>query len=63
MFPANYNASFETGTTNGSMNIGFPIKYSGRNHGVVRTQVGKGGPPIRAITTNGAVSVSVDHGD
>ena len=63
VFPASYNAQLETGTTNGSVNVAFPGGYSGRNHGHFRGQVGKGGPPIRVVTTNGAVNISTDPGD
>lgn len=55
--PENYSARLETGTTNGGMNIGFPITVQGSFGRRLSTQLGSGGPTIRAITTNGGVSI------
>ena len=48
----------ETGTVNGGMSFGFPITVQGRLGSRVSTQLGSGGPLVRAITTNGGVRVS-----
>jgi len=56
--PRGYNARLETGTVNGGMNIGFPITVRGRIGRHVETQLGSGGPLIRATTTNGGVRIS-----
>ncbi|HXT14053.1 MAG TPA: DUF4097 family beta strand repeat-containing protein [Gemmatimonadaceae bacterium] len=56
--PANYSAQLETGTTNGHMNIDFPVTVQGALTRRLSTQIGGGGATIRAMTTNGGVSIS-----
>jgi DUF4097 and DUF4098 domain-containing protein YvlB len=58
LIPRGYNAQLETGTTNGGMNVDFPITVRGRIGRTIETQLGSGGPLIRAITTNGGVKIS-----
>jgi DUF4097 and DUF4098 domain-containing protein YvlB len=56
--PADYNSRIETGTTNGGLDVDFPVTLQGhidRKH--LTFDVGKGGPPVRAMTTNGGVEV------
>lgn len=55
--PDNYSARLETGTVNGGMDIGFPITVQGSLNRRLSTQLGSGGPTIRATTTNGGVSI------
>jgi len=57
--PQGYSAQLETGTTNGGLNIDFPITVQGnyRRGGHITTTLGAGGPKIRAITTNGGVTI------
>ena len=55
--PDSYSAQLETGTVNGPMTLGFPITVSGRLNRRISTTLGKGGPPIRAVTTNGPVTL------
>jgi DUF4097 and DUF4098 domain-containing protein YvlB len=56
--PEGYNAQLETGTTNGPMSIGFPIMVSGRGlEKRITSTLGDGGPPIRARTQNGPLSI------
>lgn len=56
--PEGYNARLETGTVNGGMNFDFPITVQGKfSRREISTNVGRGGPTIRATTTNGSVSV------
>jgi hypothetical protein len=55
--PSDYNAHLETGTTNGSVNIDFPVRVQGRLGRQLSTDLGSGGPTIRAVTTNGGVTV------
>ena len=55
--PSDYNAHLETGTTNGSVNIDFPVRVQGRLSRQLSTDLGSGGPTIRAMTTNGGVTV------
>jgi DUF4097 and DUF4098 domain-containing protein YvlB len=59
--PKNYAAHLETGTVNGPMNIDLPITVQGHiNLRRLSTDIGGGGPTIRAVTTNGPVSVERD---
>jgi hypothetical protein len=55
--PDGYNAELETGTVNGPVDVGFPVTVEGRIGGSggrrLHTTLGRGGPRIRAITTNG----------
>ncbi len=56
--PSDYRADLETGTVNGGFRIDFPIVIQGRiNRRRIRTELNGGGPLIRAVTTNGGVTV------
>lgn len=58
--PENYNARLVAGTSNGSLNVGFPITVQGRLGGRNReidTTLGSGGATIRVRTSNGSVNV------
>lgn len=55
--PRDYNAVLETGTVNGGMNIDFPVTLRGNIGRRITTTLGKGGPRVRAITTNGGVRI------
>jgi DUF4097 and DUF4098 domain-containing protein YvlB len=55
--PSNYSARLETGTVNGGMDVGFPITVQGSFGRRLTTQLGVGGATIRAVTTNGGVSI------
>jgi hypothetical protein len=55
--PRTYNARLETGTTNGGMNIDFPITVRGMIGKRIQTQLGSGGPMVRVVTMNGGVRV------
>jgi hypothetical protein len=57
IFPSNYSARLETGTVNGGMDINFPITVQGSIGRRLTTQLGNGGATIRAITTNGGVTI------
>lgn len=39
------------------MRIGFPITVQGRLDRRIETDIGKGGPTVRVITTNGPVVI------
>lgn len=56
--PRNYNARLQTGTTNGGLTVDFPITVQGRFGRHFETQLGSGGPLVRAITTNGGVRIT-----
>jgi DUF4097 and DUF4098 domain-containing protein YvlB len=55
--PSNYSARLETSTVNGGMDIGFPITVQGSLSHRLATQLGRGGATIRAVTTNGGISI------
>jgi len=55
--PEHYSAELEAGTTNGRLNIDFPVTVQGNVGKHITTTIGGGGPRIRAITTNGGVSI------
>jgi hypothetical protein len=55
--PDGYGAELETGTVNGGFDIDFPVTVRGRIGRTLRTTLGSGGPPVRAITTNGGVRI------
>lgn len=55
--PDGYSARLETGTVNGGMRIDFPVTLQGVIGRHISTQLGDGGAPIRAVTTNGPVTI------
>ncbi|HEY3114978.1 MAG TPA: DUF4097 family beta strand repeat-containing protein [Gemmatimonadaceae bacterium] len=56
--PSGYNALLETVTTNGGMQVDFPITVRGSLSRHISTQLGSGGPTVRVITTNGGVHIA-----
>jgi hypothetical protein len=61
--PEDYSARLETGTVNGGIDIDFPVTVQGRIGREFSTTLGRGGPLVRAETTNGQVRVSRGRGD
>ena len=57
VLPDDFNAQLESATTNGGISVDFPITVTGRIDRRLNTQLGSGGPLIRAITTNGGVTI------
>lgn len=57
MMPANYSARLETRTVNGRIAVDFPVTVNGNIDRELSVNIGGGGPLIRAVTTNGGVSV------
>jgi len=55
--PQDFNAHLETRTVNGGVRMDFPVKVQGRLSHQLATDLGSGGPTIRAFTTNGGVTV------
>jgi DUF4097 and DUF4098 domain-containing protein YvlB len=56
--PEHYSARLETGTVNGPMSVDYPLTLQGRiSFRRIATDIGSGGPPIRAVTTNGPVTL------
>ncbi|HEV7990893.1 MAG TPA: DUF4097 family beta strand repeat-containing protein [Gemmatimonadaceae bacterium] len=56
--PDNYAAQLETGTVNGRINTDIPITVSGQISRRMSFAIGGGGPPVRATTTNGSVTIT-----
>jgi len=54
--PRGYNAHLETGTVNGRITSDIDLPSSRRTR-TVSMDLGRGGPPIRAVTTNGGVRI------
>jgi len=61
--PEGYNADLETGTVNGPMNLEVPVTVTlqGRVRDRIHTTLGKGGAPVRVVTTNGPISIERAH--
>jgi hypothetical protein len=57
--PRDYNAELETGTENGPAYVGFPmtVNLQGRLNHRIRTTLGRGGPRLRVVTTNGPLHI------
>ncbi len=55
--PENYSARLESGTRNGGLNLGFPVTLQGRVDKEISVDLGSGGATVRAITTNGGVTI------
>jgi len=56
--PSDYKAQIETGTVNGRMSTDFPVTLQGRIGRTLSLPLNGGGTPIRAMTTNGSVSLT-----
>ncbi len=56
--PDDFRATLTSGTVNGGLRIDFPIVVQGRiNRRHITTDLNGGGTPIRAVTTNGGVTI------
>jgi len=56
--PSGYSAHLETATTNGGMNVGFPVTVQGKIDRKLSVDLGKGGPTLKITTTNGGVRIT-----
>ena len=56
--PEQYSAQLETGTVNGSIRTDIPVTLSGRISRTLSIPLGGGGRTIRAMTTNGSVTIT-----
>ncbi len=56
--PEHYSAHLETGTVNGGISVNFPLTIQGDIKNRLSTNLGSGGPTIRAETTNGGVEIN-----
>ena len=55
--PKGFSAQLEAGTTHGGISVDFPVTVQGRIGSRLATTIGSGGPTLRAITTNGGVTI------
>jgi hypothetical protein len=55
--PERYSAELETGTTNGTIDVDFPVTVQGRIGRRINATLGAGGAPVKVVTTNGGVRV------
>lgn len=55
--PRDYSAQLFTSTNMGGIRTGLPVTKTGMFHKEVTASLGKGGAPVRAVTTNGGISV------
>jgi hypothetical protein len=55
--PKGFSAQLEAGTTHGRVSIDFPITVTGTIGRRLDTTLGSGGPKLRAVTTNGGVTI------
>jgi len=55
--PDNYSAHLETGTVNGHINVDFPVTVHGEINRRLSIDLRSGGALVRAVTTNGGVSI------
>ncbi|HKQ76453.1 MAG TPA: DUF4097 family beta strand repeat-containing protein [Blastocatellia bacterium] len=55
--PENYSARLETATVNGGVRTDFPITVEGEIKRELSVDLGGGGQTIRAVTTNGGISI------
>ena len=57
--PRDYNAELETGTENGPAYVDFPmtVNIQGRLTHRIRATLGRGGAPVRVVTTNGPLTI------
>jgi DUF4097 and DUF4098 domain-containing protein YvlB len=55
--PENYSANIETGTVNGRVEVDFPVTVQGNITKRLSFNLGSGGAPVRAMTTNGGVRI------
>jgi DUF4097 and DUF4098 domain-containing protein YvlB len=55
--PDNYSARLETSTVNGHVKLDYPVTVHGEISQALSVDLGSGGPLVRAVTTNGGVSI------
>ena len=56
--PKGFSAQLEAETTHGGITVDFPVVIQGRLRGHLETTLGSGGPTLRAVTTNGGVTIT-----
>ncbi len=55
--PKGFSAALEAGTVHGGISTDFPVTVSGRLRNHLETTLGSGGPKLRAMTTNGGITI------
>lgn len=55
--PDGYSADLSVGTVNGGISLDFPVAVSGEIRRRLETRLGRGGSPVRVMTTNGGVRI------
>lgn len=55
--PIDYSAQFFTSTNNGSLHTMLPQSDPKSHRHEIKTTLGKGGQPVKAVTTNGSVTI------
>lgn len=55
--PDDYNAVLETGTTNGGIDVDFPVQMTRHSRRQMTLELGNGGPVLQVSTTNGGVRI------
>jgi DUF4097 and DUF4098 domain-containing protein YvlB len=55
--PQGFSAELEAGTTNGGFSVDFPVTVQGRIDRTLNATLGSGGAKLRAITTNGGITI------
>ena len=55
--PEHYSAELEVGTTHGRLSLGVPVTVQGTVGRSLTTVLGAGGARVRAVTTNGGVTI------
>lgn len=61
--PEDYSARLEAETVHGGIDVDFPVTVQGRIGRELSTTIGRGGPLIRAETTNGGVRITRARGE
>jgi hypothetical protein len=56
--PANYSARLVTGTINGPYAFDYSFETRVPRHDWITATLGKGGPPVRVVTTNGPFHIA-----
>lgn len=58
VLPADYSARLVTGTINGPAAFDYALEARVRGHDWIMTTLGKGGPPVRVVTSNGPFHIA-----
>ena len=59
--PRDFNADLEIGAENGPMDVDFPLTLTRLDGRRIRTKLGAGGPPVRAVADYGPFSLQISR--